>query len=306
MDLAKLKIFYTVAKCGNLTKAAEVLNTSQSSLSRSMQNFEYQMKTKLFERHPRGLNLTFEGEKLFEHASKLMQKNENFLKTFHDKNEANNQELKIVTTPHMGSSWLMSYLKEYTGLYPEVNIKILCKTENLNLQEADVAICTYIPHYPNLVQHPLKESSMGLWASPQYIEKYGRPKTIEELDNHKILAYTQNLTDPYGNFSWILTLGAKPHQIRKPYFEINSLLGLTNAAAIGLGIAQLAEVSPAVQKANLVNLFPDLKSPIIELHYIYKENMKNLKTITTLRDFLLEKTKAFPSTKNKRKTNGFS
>lgn len=289
MDLAKLKIFYAVAKFGNLTKAAGFLNTSLSSLSRSMQNFEYQMKVKLFERHPRGLALTFEGEKLFQHASKLMQKNEEFLKTFHDKSEKVNHELKISTTPHIGSTWLMSYLKEYMSLYPEIRIKILCKTENLDLQEADVAICTYISHHPNLIQHPLKAFPMGLWASPKYLEKYGRPKTIEDLDHHKILAYTQNLTDPYGNFSWILTLGAKPHHIRKPYLEINNLQGLINATINGIGIAQLSEVSPAIQKANLVNLFPDLKGPVIELYYIYKESMKDNNPITSLKDFLLQK-----------------
>jgi len=292
MDLAKLKIFYAVAKFGNLTKAAGFLNTSQSSLSRSMQNFEYQMKVKLFERHPRGLTLTFEGEKLFQHASKLMQKNEEFLKTFHAKSEKVNHELKIITTPHMGSSYLMSYLKEYLSLYPEVRIKIGGGTENLDLQEADVAICTYISHHPNLIQHPLKAFPMGLWASPKYIEEYGRPKTIEDLDHHKILAYTQNLTDPYGNFSWILTLGAKPHTIRRPYFEINSLEGLINAANEGIGIIEISRESLAVQESNLVNLFPELEGPVVELYYIYKENLKDIKRITSLKNFLINKINA--------------
>ncbi len=288
MDLAKLKIFYTVAKFGNFTKAAEALKTSQSALSRSMQNFEYHLKAKLFERHPRGLHLTPEGEKLFQHASKIMHKNEEFLKSFHDKNEKVTNELRIITTPHIGASWLMSYLKEYTTLYPEVRLKILCKTENLNLQEADVAICTYIPHHPNLIQHLLKSFPMGLWASPAYLEKYGAPQKVEDLDHHKILAYTQHLTDPYGNFSWILTLGAKPHHIRKPYLEINNLQGLTNAAVEGLGIAELSK-EPVVHKTNLIDLFPDIPGPIVDLYYIYKENMKENQTVNSLKDFLDKK-----------------
>lgn len=289
MDLVKLKIFHTVAKLGNLTKAADVLNTSQSSLSRSMKEFENQLKMKLFERHSRGLELTLEGEKIFQHATELMQENENFLKNFHSKDSEVKGELKIITTPHAGSTWLMNYLREYLELYPEINIRILCKTQNLNLQEAEIAICTYIPHHPNLIQHPLKAFPMGLWASPKYIEKYGMPKTIEDLDNHKILAYTQNFTDPYGNFSWILSLGAKPHHIRKPYLEINSLEGLINAALEGIGIAELSEEWPNVKESNLINLFPDLKGPIVELYYIYKENLKTIKRITSLKDFLSSK-----------------
>ena len=197
-----------------------------------------------------------------------------------------------MTTPHMGATWLMSYLSEYLEIYPELNIKILCRTENLNLQDADVAICTYIPHHPNLIQHPLKSFPMGLWASPKYIKEYGRPKTIEDLDHHKILAYTQNLTDPYGNFSWILTLGAKPHTIRRPYFEINSLEGLINAANEGIGIIEISRESLAVQESNLVNLFPELEGPVVELYYIYKENLKDIKRITSLKNFLINKINA--------------
>lgn len=289
MDLAKLKIFYVVAKCGNLTRAADFLNTSQSSLSRSMQNFEYQMKVKLFERHPRGLNLTLEGERIFQHASRLMQDNEEFLRNFHNKDNQVEGELKIITTPHMGASWLMSYLKEYLEVYPNINIKISAKTEKIDVKEADVAICTYIPHHPNLIQHPLKDFPMGLWASPIYLEKYGTPKNIEDLDNHRILAYTQNFTDPYGNFSWILSLGARPHKLRKPYLEINSLEGLINATLEGLGIAELSRDWVPILKSNLINLFPEEQGPVVELYYTYKESAKDIKRITSLKDFLITK-----------------
>ncbi len=289
MDLAKLKIFHTVARFGNLTKAAEILNTSQSSLSRSMKEFEAQLKIKLFERHSRGLGLTAEGEKVFSHAAELTQDNDTFLKNFYSKDNEVKGELKIVTTPYAGSTWLMNYLNDYLELYPDINLKILCKTERIDVQEADVAICTYIPHHPNLIQHLLKSFPMGLWASPKYIEEQGMPKTIEELDNHKILAYTQNLTDPYGNFSWILTLGTKPHYIRKPYLEINSLEGLVNATKEGLGIAELSAEWPEVKASDLINLFSDLEGPLVDLHYIYKENMKNIKRVTSLKDFLLTK-----------------
>ncbi|OJX12384.1 MAG: hypothetical protein BGO77_00355 [Caedibacter sp. 37-49] len=292
MDLVKLRIFYTVARFGNLTKAAEFLNTSQSSLSRSMKEFESQVKMKLFQRNARGVTLSLEGRKIFQHASELMQENEEFLKNFRNNDKEVRGELKIVTTPHMGASWLMQYLNEYLELYPEINIKILCKTENLNLQEADVAICTYISHHPNLIQHPLKSLPMGLWASPQYIKEHGMPRSIDDLDNHRILAYTQNLTDPYGNFSWILTLGAKTHQIRKPYLEINSLEGLINATIEGIGIAELSKESPLVQKSNLVNLFPELQGPMIDIHYIYKESLQNVKSITSMKDFLIQKINA--------------
>ncbi|AIL13598.1 hypothetical protein IM40_09090 [Candidatus Paracaedimonas acanthamoebae] len=286
MDLVKLRIFYTVAKFGNLTKAADFLNTSQSSLSRSMKEFEVQLRMKLFERHPRGLGLTLEGNRLFQHATELMQENEEFLQNFYNKDNEVRGELKIVTTPHMGASWLMSYVGKYLEIYPDIHLSILCKMENLNLQETDVAICTYIPHHPNLIQHPLKAFPMGLWASPSYLERYGIPKNVEELNHHHIISYGDNIISPYGNCSWILEVGMTPPYVRKPYLKINSLEGLVNAAKEGIGIAELSGESPSVKDSHLINVLPSLQAPVIELYYIYKENMKNSRRITSLRDYL--------------------
>ena len=58
MDWDKLKIFYTVAEASSFTKAATILNLSQSAISRQIQSLEQDLKIQLFERHARLLFLT--------------------------------------------------------------------------------------------------------------------------------------------------------------------------------------------------------------------------------------------------------
>lgn len=289
MDLEKLKVFYRVAKHGGFTKAGHALNITQPTLIRSVNLLEHSLKTKLFNRSPRGVTLTSEGERLFEFAQRFINEAETMQSIINDKTNATQGQLKIVTTPHMGSSWLMTYLNEYFATYPEMKLAIMTKTEKLDLAEADVAICTNIPHHPNLIQKHLKSFPMGLWASSEYLEQFGTPQTVEDLDHHRIIAYTENIVDPYGNFSWILTTGVTSGQVRKPHLIINTLEGLINASKHGIGIAELSEEWPSVKESNLINLLPHIDKPVIDLYYIYKENTKHSKRINSLLQHLEQK-----------------
>ena len=66
MDWDKLRIFHIVAESGSFTRAGDVLNLSQSAVSRQIRGLEEDVGAPLFHRHPRGLILTEEGEHLFE------------------------------------------------------------------------------------------------------------------------------------------------------------------------------------------------------------------------------------------------
>ena len=74
MDWDKLKIFHTVAEASSFTKAATILNLSQSAISRQIQSLEQDLKIQLFERHARGLVLTDNGKYLFQTAHEVISK----------------------------------------------------------------------------------------------------------------------------------------------------------------------------------------------------------------------------------------
>ena len=71
MDLELLKKFAIVVEEGSLTGAAEKLHTSQPAISRAMTLFEYRLKLTLLIRHRRGVELTADGERLYDFAKKI-------------------------------------------------------------------------------------------------------------------------------------------------------------------------------------------------------------------------------------------
>ena len=74
MDWDKLRVFHAVAEAGSFTHAGELLNLSQSAVSRQISALEESLSVPLFHRHARGLILTEQGELLFRTARDVFAK----------------------------------------------------------------------------------------------------------------------------------------------------------------------------------------------------------------------------------------
>lgn len=291
MNFNLLKMFHTIANVGGLTQASKILNISQSALSRHMQVFEHQMKTKLFKRHPRGLSLTLEGERIFQHASKLMQDNEEFLRNFHDKNDEMKGEIRIITTPYLAETELTSHLLPFFEKHSKIYIEIKTVTQDFDIEGADIAIRGYIPYRPELEQKHLLTHNHKLWASNEYLQKFGIPKKPTDLDHHRLLAFSldkqKNLSFSY-SLNWLLYVENKSDNPRKPFFEIPSQGALLRAAHLGYGILQFPEEWIRIHKSNLVNVLPTLDAPTLDIHFIFDKRKIKSKRILALYDHLYQ------------------
>lgn len=282
IDLSKLRLFYEIAREGNMTRAAEKLNTVQPAVSRSLLLLESRMKTKLFDRVAGGMRLTQQGEKLYIHAKKLLEEHDAFERQFYEKEDEIEGEIKVITTPFLGSEWLVANLKGFFDLHPKITIKTLLRSEEIDLTEGDVAILTALPQQPHLIQEYLFTVHVRLFASLEYLKKFGTPQNLEDLDHHHLITYRGNYYSPYGSTNWLLNLGETS---KKSYFEIDSLHGMLNAALQDLGIVEFPDYS-VVLKNGLVEVLPDIKGPEISIYFIYPKSRKNSKKINSLFNYL--------------------
>ncbi len=287
MDLAHLKIFYIIARERSLTKAAHLLNTSQSSLSRTLQTLEYYAKAQLFERHARGLNLTPQGEKVFQHAQKMVQEHEAFKHSFFDQSNEMEGELRIISTPYLASTWLPYHLAPFFKKYPKINPSIIGTFEDIMVDKADIAIRTFIPHHPHLIQKHFLSLHHRLWASEEYLHKHGIPKHPKDLDDHYLITFDDKSYGVYGSAHWILNIGAHKKS-RKPYITCNSVEGLINLAERNLGIIETSEEYLNLKNHNLVKVLPDIATPTVEIYYIYSELLEESKKMRAFKIFMEE------------------
>ncbi|RZI45876.1 LysR family transcriptional regulator [Candidatus Finniella inopinata] len=290
MDWDKLRAFHVVARCGSFAKAAQEFHLSPSAVSRQIADIEHSLGVSLFNRHPRGLTLTGSGEILFQNTAEVLEKlreTEMLLKS--DRNEAKGL-LRVATTFALSNSWLTRYLKNFFDLYPDIQLTIIGNDDELDLQirQADVAIRTALPHQPELVQIYLTTFHLRLYASREYLDKFGIPKEPEDLSQHRLLVYGDDAPNPFGNINWLLHFGLQKNQPpRTPFLRINSAYGLTRCVEAGLGIAAISKEYAIAETTDLVVL-PNFIGPSVKIYYVYPKSLQKFKRVTVLGDFLRE------------------
>lgn len=290
MNWDKLKTFYQVAKLGNITKASKKLHISQSAISKRITDLETQIKIKLFKRTVKGLLLTYEGKILFKTVNKIFSDLLSTEKFLHDIQHELLGTLKISTTPFFTNMILIDLLTDFLKKYSKINLTIISKDQfpDFNVEETDVIIHTFMPKLPaSFIQDPLIKFHWKLYASSSYIKKFGMPKTHKELDKHKLITFGTQNSRPFEEINWMLYIGRKANNPRKPYMTINSTQAIYKAAVAGLGIITLSEeYVKGFQKSNLIPVLPQLTGPIIDGRYIYHQNMGPSKKIILLRDWI--------------------
>ncbi len=136
VNLELYKVFYTVAKCGSLTKAAEELYISQPAVSQAIRQLENSLGGKLFNRTHKGMELTENGGKqVFEMVKEALSLLDKAEKTFTEYKDTATGVLRICASDTVSTHFLLPYIKEYHEKYPEVKIVLINGTTGETLEQ---------------------------------------------------------------------------------------------------------------------------------------------------------------------------
>ena len=290
MDWNKLKIFHAVAEVGNFTKATYVLNLSQSAISRQIQSLEQELKTQLFERHARGLSLTENGEYLFKTAHEVISKLKDVESALIDKKDKPSGKLTVTTVVSFGTTWLTPRIQEFMKINSEIEIELIFDDKELDLstRQADIGIWMRRPKQLNYIQKKLIDINYHIYGSAKYLEQYGHPKNLSDLNKHKFISYGRGTPSPVFNPDWALKLGVKDNKKRKPVMKVNSVYGLLLAVQSGVGLAALPDYI-TVSVPNIIRVLPQIEGPKTDVHFVYPQSLKNVARIVAFRNFLYSK-----------------
>ena len=291
MDWDKLKSFYEVAVLKSISKASAKLNISQSALSRQIQDLEHNLKTPLFIRHQKGVRLTEQGDNLFNTVSQINFSISEFEKKLIYKKTKPVGKLTISTTVGFGSTWLTPRINKFTNQYPDIDVSLLMSDEEVDLSSraADVAVRVKKPTQANLIFKKFVNFHNHIYASSNYLQKFGIPRNVNDLDKHSLICFGSGLPSPISNIDWILKIG-KTGSKRRPKFRLNSIYGMSLAIERGAGLASLPDYMVA-DKPHLVRVLPNLEGPSYQTYFVYTEEFKNDRRLEVFRDFLFNEAK---------------
>lgn len=240
VDLDLYRVFYTVAKCGSLTKAAEELYISQPAVSQAIKQLETQLGGKLFNRVSRGMELTETGGvqmlSIVEQALKMLDGAEDKFKEI--RNIATGT-LRISASDINITHFLMRYIKKYHELYPNVTITLKDSTsketiELIKAHKADVGLIN-LPVYDKdiLLTGQAGEIEDIFVASDKYADLFDKTIELKDMPNYPVLMLDNSTTTSKEIYNFLESLNITI----VPEFEVGSVELLVEMAKNGLGIA---------------------------------------------------------------------
>ncbi len=286
MDWDKLRIFHAVADAGSLTHAGDTLHLSQSAVSRQIRALEEGLNTTLFHRHARGLILTEQGELLFDATKAMSARLETASARIRDSEEEVFGKLRVTTTTGFGSLWLAPRLANLYDKHPELQIDLMLEERVLDLpmREADVALRMKEPSQADLIRKRLMTVHMRLYATREYLDKHGEPKSFSELKNHRVIYQDRTGTQVAANLSLVNEI--MTYQMGN-VLTVNNYFGVLQGVDNNLGIGVLPHYV-AADDPKLVRIMPDQQSTEVPLYLAYPEELRHSKRVQAFRDFVID------------------
>lgn len=239
-NLSQYKIFYEVAKAGNISKAAKELYISQPAISKAISKLEDSLGLPLFTRSSRGVQLTPEGEILFTHAREAfdaLDRGEEELKRIQ---EFDIGHLRIGVSNTLCKYILLPYLKTFIDQYPHMNVTIESQStaqtlSGLEQQKIDLGLIAEPSPKRDLAFIPVMDIQDIFVATPHYLEnlslREGEESNIFESGNIMLLD-SNNMTRRHVD-AYMSEHSIYPRQI----LEVTAMDLLIEFAKIGLGVA---------------------------------------------------------------------
>ncbi|MGV8948327.1 MAG: LysR family transcriptional regulator [Candidatus Paracaedibacter sp.] len=298
-NLNHLKSFIVVARTGNLSMAAKELGTTQPNLGRQMTTLEKEVNLVLFARYPRGLDLTKQGQEflslcqdiigsLAQGTSLIKQKDSDPEGGFH----------------FVSGAGLLEAILENVASFSEKHPKLsftFSSTVNphqLQIGEADAAVMPVFQTASNsdFIQRPLYNTTIRVYASPNYLQLHSKPETLKDLQFHNIVVYGGEKQEAELNKQIIneKTLG-----ILCPFMTVGTTPAMRTALVNGAGIGCFAYDQKIIEEGLLVDVFPDSPRQNVFYYYTYHRRLEGSPKIEAFYGFLKEITKVWEWPENK-------
>lgn len=240
IDYELYRIFYIVAKNGNITRSSKELLISEPAVSKSIKNLEGYLGAPLFTRTKKGVNLTTEGITLYEYISKGIEYFKSGEAKFNELINLESGTIRIGINTTLTKEFLMPYLETFHKLYPNINIEIRTNlTSELKSMLKDGLIDM---HILNLTNEETKndfniikcKTITDCFVSNKPIKE---KISIKELNNYPLI-----LQDKNSNTRKFLDDFANKYEITlKPKIEIGSYYLVSEFSRIGLGIGYVTK-----------------------------------------------------------------
>jgi DNA-binding transcriptional LysR family regulator len=257
--LAGAGVLAAVTEAGNFARAAEILGLTPSGVSRAVARLEARVGVRLFDRSPRLVTLTEEGQRFHARVIPLLAGLEEAASDAAGTAAIVNGRLRVSVDPWFARMVLAPQLSQFMAKYPLLTLELATSNYREEMMiGTDVAVRFGPPDAASLITRKLVETRVLTCASRGYLEQHGEPRTPHELAHHECLLFRDPQTGR--PFPWEFQRGGEVVQAAAAGRLVMDDPSVAVAACVsGQGIFQSLEMGlgPWLASGELVQILPD-------------------------------------------------
>jgi len=287
--LTEMEAFANVVDQGGFTDAAKKMGISKSAVSKHVSSLEARLGARLLNRTTRRVSPTEIGLAYYDRARRVLNDAGEADALVTSMQSAPSGLLRISVATDFGVNLLSPILSDFLSDFPDISMNMVLNNRYVELisEGFDMAIRIGELEDSSLRARKLTETTKRLIASPSYIQQFGRPQKIDDLNEHKLLHYSNQssgsvwkLTAPSGEKRQVRTAG---------WLSVNDGQSLLNAAISGLGIAYLPSYlyAQAMKEGLVEDAMPSLPAETLGVYAVYPPGRFTQPKVRAFIDFLV-------------------
>lgn len=231
-----LRYFVAVAQAGTVSQAARSMAVDHATVIRRVEALERALGVKLFERNPRGYNLTHTGEELMVSAEIIHEETRKVMREARSGGRAVGGLVRVSSLEGFGNFFLAGRLPKFTSEYPNLTVELLTLQQIIALsrREADIAISLQAPDNARFTQEKLTDYVLYVYGSKKYLAENATISSREDFKSHAFCGYIDDLVFVRGlNYLNDVVPGLRPR------LQSSSLHAQAEAVSQGYGLCVL-------------------------------------------------------------------
>ena len=296
--LQSLIAFAESAKRGNFAAAARELACTPSTLAKAVARLEAHLGVRLFHRTTRQVTLTDDGERLFAHCRRVLAELERLQEEASGTRLAPSGTLRIDMPVSLGRMVVLPLLARFMHAHPTVGIDARFTDLYVDLIKdgVDVAIRTGPLRDSSLIARRLGSQELLLFASPAYLERAGRPRSLPDLRKHTAVLFRAPSSGRERPWNFRLRR-RNVNVLPASHVKVDQGDALVQAAVQGMGIGQVPHymVSAELRSGALVELLPALRPAPMPISAVMPSSRLIPQRVRALLELIEATPEAFPA-----------
>jgi DNA-binding transcriptional LysR family regulator len=284
-----MKVYCSVVENDSLADAARKINVSPSVVSKHLSALEDHLGVRLLNRTTRRISITEEGTAYYERCKQIITDVAEAEIEVSSAHTAPRGLLKITAPVTFAHRHLTPHLPKFLDMFPEVEVQVQVNDRVVDLVDEGIDLAIRISQLKDssLIARRLAPNRRYIAATPEYLERNGTPKSVDDLKDHRLITW------PPGNplNDWHFLIDGVDRIIKvKGAIAVNEgdAILTTLLAGGGLGMTQEFLAGPFVKEKKLVPLLEGIVREDNPIYAVYPSSRHLSPKVRAFVDFLVE------------------